>query len=425
MTKNSSAATAAESQTVETEYLPPPPAQGQSAAKSPGKKRIIRDTREIYEEPLTHDEPDDEEVEIEADGELEIAPPPDPVQVLLSEVSDQNDTVIRVVRLPDPPNYRGKFRQAATEEMHVGTVSAAGHTRESLLDEIQHSYGGGRYRLEMRQRGVFLKKWAEVIADPVLNSSSGNTTAGASLPPPGGDLDSFLQQAQKFAEIGRAFGWTKQAPLPATLALPPEPPQSLTDQLQEFASVQGALKSLTGAEKAIEPRTGWLADLGFLVQSLGLKEILGPALQSAAAQSMLRARAAQPAGAPALPPSPQLPPQGDQPPQPAGPRSEQEALALILHVAVEDLTRNKRTGRAADVIEEMSVRHPPLVEFVNHFIALPPAEALQLLEQFSGRSDLAGLGHAPDWIAKLQEELGGDAADEVETANDSEVTGNV
>ncbi len=127
------------------------------------------------------------------------------------------------------------------------------------------------------------------------------------------------------------------------------------------------------------------------------------------------------AGAEAVPLADAAPlhPQGAQgqapqpaPPRPAQPQNTQEASGLIFNVAASDSCRGKRPGRCADLIEELCVRFPELNGFVDQFIAMPPETALAMLEQATGRNDLASFSGALSYIEGLQDELRGEGEDD-------------
>jgi hypothetical protein len=94
--------------------------------------------------------------------------------------------------------------------------------------------------------------------------------------------------------------------------------------------------------------------------------------------------------------------------QPQGPQNAAEAFALIGTVASAELIKNRRTGRTADLIEEMARTFPEIGEQVGALVEMPPGEVLGLFQTVTGRNDLAGYGHALDWIEDLQRELRGD-----------------
>jgi hypothetical protein len=101
--------------------------------------------------------------------------------------------------------------------------------------------------------------------------------------------------------------------------------------------------------------------------------------------------------------------------QPQGarvPQNEQEAFALMLHVVVMDLTKNKRAGRAADLIEELCLRFPALAPTAQELCKADPATALAMLAKYSGRDDLLSFGHAFSYVQSLQNELRGDGDEE-------------
>lgn len=110
-------------------------------------------------------------------------------------------------------------------------------------------------------------------------------------------------------------------------------------------------------------------------------------------------------------PAPAAQPQGQQPPaaqpQPAQPQTAADYFQLIIAVGVNDLTKNKRVGRLADLIEEARARCPDLVQPIDELIAASPAEVLALLEAQSGHN-VASYGHALEWVGDLQSELSDD-----------------
>jgi len=110
-------------------------------------------------------------------------------------------------------------------------------------------------------------------------------------------------------------------------------------------------------------------------------------------------------------------------PQPTqqGPTTEAEAVSLILAVAVNELTRNKRVGHTADLIEELRVRFPALDTPIRELVKMQPAQLLNLMEVNTGRTDLASFGHATEWVSILQNELHTDDGDEGEDLEGADV----
>jgi hypothetical protein len=104
-------------------------------------------------------------------------------------------------------------------------------------------------------------------------------------------------------------------------------------------------------------------------------------------------------------PTPGAQPQPSRPQAPAQPQNDQEALALIMAVGAADLSRNKRPGRTADLIEEMGRRFPTIAASIEQIVNMSPAEVLATIEQLSGRTDLSAFNHSCEWVASLQDEL--------------------
>ncbi len=96
------------------------------------------------------------------------------------------------------------------------------------------------------------------------------------------------------------------------------------------------------------------------------------------------------------------------------PQNEQEALAVILHVAVNEMIRNKRVGRTADLVEQYCRSFPTMNATVDQLCALSPEEALATVQQLAGRSDLTSLSHSVAWVESLQDELRQESAPDVE-----------
>jgi hypothetical protein len=92
----------------------------------------------------------------------------------------------------------------------------------------------------------------------------------------------------------------------------------------------------------------------------------------------------------------------------------------MLHVVVSDLTRNKRIGRAADLIEELCARFPTFAAATQELCNASPADALVMVSQYSGRSDLATYGGAVEWIGLLQDALRRDDGSGDDTLNEGE-----
>jgi hypothetical protein len=195
----------------------------------------------------------------------------------------------------------------------------------------------------------------------------------------------------------------------------------------EFERVMDLFDRVEQMRERIEPRgvdtePSFLGKAASFIDTLGrnastLAPLVAPMLP-AQLQAML-------AGTGAADPMPvtETQPQGEQGrAQPQGarvPQNEQEAFALMLHVIVSDLEKNKRAGRAADLIEELCVRFPSLAPAAQEICKAHPANALAMLAKYSGREDLPSFGHALGYVESLQNELRGDENDESDESDDA------
>ncbi len=100
-------------------------------------------------------------------------------------------------------------------------------------------------------------------------------------------------------------------------------------------------------------------------------------------------------------PTPQPQPQQ----QPAMPETAAEAFILTAHVAAADMTRGKRPGRVADLIDEQLIKFPELRKAVDEVCEMSPEQVLATIQQMTGRTDLASYTTSLFYIENLQDEL--------------------
>ena len=108
------------------------------------------------------------------------------------------------------------------------------------------------------------------------------------------------------------------------------------------------------------------------------------------------------------------------------PSSEQEAIAVIVTTLIDDVQKNRRIGRVADLIEEQCRRFPSLQPQVSSLLSVDCATLFQQI-YLSTHVDLSSYAHAPEFVEDLRDELSEslspspDAGDEAGVAPASEV----
>jgi len=138
-------------------------------ASPPGAmKKVIKNTREEYVEPIA--EPEDSEPEAEADP-----PPRDLLWEFLEQLDEQHALTLRIDRLPQH-HLTGLWAKGQPAE-YCAEVPVGKETlvTGAYLDMIRGEWGPGAYRLTLRgYRGQQIRRWLERIA-PRLD---GQTVAG-------------------------------------------------------------------------------------------------------------------------------------------------------------------------------------------------------------------------------------------------------
>jgi len=205
------------------------------------------------------------------------------------------------------------------------------------------------------------------------------------------------------------------APPAQTAAATPDAAESFLSQFEKFTEISERINPIRERDNA---ERGWFDKVLGTVEGLAKS---APALAQFAPLivGMMPGRMgammesagitdAPPPGAPMPPQQPGAQPTPQQPTtatQPAAPQSPEEAFIFIAHVAVADMTKGKRVGRVADLVEENLVKFPQLRKAVNEICEMPPEQALMAVQQLTGRNDLASYATSLPYVEDLQNEL--------------------
>jgi hypothetical protein len=291
----------------------------------------------------------------------------------------------------------------------------------SLRGDIRDACGGGKFVVVQRgpdpetgRSRILRRKTIEIEGAPKEYSPAPAQTANPQPPipappvivqPQGDELGNFFSRMKDFGETMKALGFGKPAPQPpATPPLPPAPPPDPAQQITQTLDLYKQITSIAGGTNTGNGGGGWLDGTARVIEALGeglgLKAIVPALVQAAVTAGLQR----QPNGQPpqnGAPPQQQPTQQQMPPPQIQTP---QDAIALTLAVVVQDLTANRRTGRAADCIEEQCRKFPELKQMLLPLIGAPPAELLPQLSQVA-QADLSTYAHGEEWLADLQDDL--------------------
>lgn len=223
----------------------------------------------------------------------------------------------------------------------------------------------------------------------------------------------LVEQAREIKEAAEVLGISQQ-----------QQQQQSADPITNFLAMFDRMQELTErvAPRAVGEDASGIEKFSAAVDAIGRNAptILSAIVPMLPARMQALLAGADAADAATAPPAAQNAPQGTQraPAQaPQQPRDEREAFAIIAHVAAADMTRGRRVGRTADMVEDLTVRFPKLQPFIDQFLALSPGDALSLLEQYLERKDLMSAANA-EWCGMLQDELRGDDGDEQADAGD-------
>ncbi len=206
-------------------------------------------------------------------------------------------------------------------------------------------------------------------------------------------------------------------------------PPKQTAEGDEFDRVLALMDRVQTMQERIAPRSvddepSFLGKASALIETIARNAPALTPLLPARLQAMLGATGA----ADAIPTAEAQPQSAGTPAQPQTarpPQNEQEAFQLMLHVVVSDLIKNKRVGRAADLIDELCIRFPTFATATQELCNAAPADMLAMVSQYSGRSDLATYGHALGYIENLQDELRRDDEQSEDAIEEGEQSGAV
>ncbi len=322
---------------------------------------------------------------------LEIDPEPvkplSPLETLLKNLQGSTDAVIYVIRKADPVMLRGKFRETCEIEQTKGQIPYEDTFTDpdSVALAVQGIFGGGVYKLQIRQNGLPLKTWTMTIAD-VPERKPAQPEVMPPEPPAKAvtiesELDELERTANRLHRLKSLMGW--EAP-PAANALPPAPAENSDPTLAAFLTLTE--KNPTLAERFVdrflpsEDKKSFVSDLlAHPQEALQLFQAAAMTVQS----MFMRPNGAQPNG---------------QAPAPLDP------LQQTLAVVVNDLKHNRRVGRAVVTIEELLSSRPDLAPMFSQLLAAEPAALLAELSRFAGEN-LAEYEHAAEFISDLQDEL--------------------
>ena len=88
------------------------------------------------------------------------------IAALLSNLKTDSDVSILITRLKDGL-HKNQFRQPCEESGKVDTVAWDGEPYpDALYTYIRKTYGGGRYRFQLRYNGGFKESWTDTLLDP-------------------------------------------------------------------------------------------------------------------------------------------------------------------------------------------------------------------------------------------------------------------
>ncbi len=186
-------------------------------------------------------------------------------------------------------------------------------------------------------------------------------------------------------------------------------PPKQTAEGDEFDRVIALMDRVQTMQERIAPRSvddepSMLGKASALIETIARNAPALTPLLPARLQAMLNGTGA----ADAMPTAEAQPQGAATPAQPQAarlPQNETEAFQLMLHVVVSDLIKNKRAGRAADLIDELCIRFPKFATTTQELCNAAPADMLAMVSQLSGRTDLQSYGHALGFIEGLQDEL--------------------
>ncbi len=261
----------------ETEEFPPDPNQ-----KPPIDAEILRETKTNFVE--------------------EIEPPAKEltgVAALLANLNTDEEVSVIVKRLKDG-QFKGQFRIPCEIDGVVETVAWDGELYpDSIYRYVKKTYGGGRYRFQLRYGGGFHESWTEVLNDPSVESDAEKLlkkqetkneeqprTAPSSqqfaAPPTerSHPIKEAISELKYLKELQEIFTPPKSEPAPV---IAPAVEPKITVEHLKMTLIERALNSPAHVDKAINAVFGIEPDknprpLGFW-ESIGASFASNPAIQ--------------------------------------------------------------------------------------------------------------------------------------------------
>jgi hypothetical protein len=292
-----------------------------------------------------------------------------------------------------PSNSPAPAEQSSAQSINATTETI--RATKELLREVQPSPSAAPSPADI------LKMITDAVRDAVAQ------TQPAASPV---DPFSFVERSMTLQEQMRRQAMASN-PAPQQQAATPDAAESFLSQFEKFTEIserinpirerdnaeRGWFDKVLGTVEGIAKSAPALAQFAPLIAGM-MPGRIGAMMESAGVTD------APPLGAP-MPP--QQPAQATQaaPAQPAQPQNETEAMILIAHIAVADMTRGKRPGRLADVVEEQLISFPQLRKAVNELCEMPPEQVLATIQQLTGRGDLRSYATSLFYIENLQDEL--------------------
>lgn len=319
-----------------------------------------------------------------ADEELEPEPKKSEVDIILEEAAESESHKLIVYLLP---NYKIDRRADKAAELSYCTTIRPVTT--DYLATVATHYGGGDYLFELYETGRgIIKRWHKSIAKPVVEPAPAPpaAVAPAAAAAPAGlkvELKRFREMAEEWHDISSLLNVNPQtAAAPAAAA--PAPALSTDERLLLLAEKRPEL-----AERVVERLLGPTESAGIIAEALKhpaetrslIKDILGE----------LRYLFHPPPG------------NGNGNGQ-AAPQEPTDDMERTLKIVVDDLKKNKRVGRAADVIDELLSKRPDLAGLFARLLDLEPLALLGELSKHSGEN-LHEYGHAISFVVNLRDAL--------------------
>jgi hypothetical protein len=329
------------------------------------------------------------ELDLYPEEELEPEPKKSEVDIILEEAAESESHKLIVYLLP---NYKIDRRSDKAAELSYCTTIRPVTT--DYLATVATHYGGGDYLFELYETGRgIVKRWHKSITKAVVEPAPALAPAvSAAVEQKSTSLKSelkrFRELAEDWHEIQALLNPNSSQTAAATPAAAPAPSLSTDERLLLLAEKRPEL-----ADKVIEKLLGPSESGSLIAEALKnphetrslIKDILGEV------RFLFH------------PPQPNGSGNGNAGGQ-AAPAEPVDDLERALLVVVEDLKKNKRVGRAADVIDELLSKRPDLVVMFDRLINLEPAGLLAELSKYSGEN-LHEYGHAISFVENLRDAL--------------------